>query len=460
MRTLTSSCRPLPWPLTASVLLLAACSGATIESERDARADLDAVSGRYRPAETRPALPELTPAAPLAEYLRFALLNSPRVEAAYYDWAAAVEGITLARSLPDPRLSFSLDIADTVMGLMPGLMVDLPGPGKLRAAGDLMAAESRGRYIAFEREVLRTALTVKTAYHRLHFLDETLRVRRELLRLAADLERLLQQQSAAGLAPLQDLLRARIAREQGEAEIVNLTDARGALAVEWKSALGIRADEADPPVPADYETSAGDLDAEALLEAAMTRNPELRAMEADVRRAEAALVLARKTGESDFTLGLEADVRVDSMRADPTMLTPSAGMTLPIWRDKVAAEIAAAQADKRAAEARLSAEQVQLAADLASLLYLVREAARNDALLWERLVPKASAALDAARTGYINGRAGFLDLIETQRVLLEFELAGIEAGTQRELALASLSLAIAGSAPAGAPLLAVTEESP
>ena len=55
--------------------------------------------------------------------------------------------------------------------------------------------------------------------------------------------------------------------------------------------------------------------------------------------------------------------------------------------------------------------------------------------------------------GYVNGRAGFLDVIDAQRTLLEFELTAIEARTQRELALASLSLAIAGVPPSDAPIL-------
>ena len=81
----------------------------------------------------------------------------------------------------DPQLTFEADIMDTVETLMPGLMVDLPGPGKLRAAGDVMAAESRASYFTFEREILRTALAVKTAYYRLHFLEESIRVENETL---------------------------------------------------------------------------------------------------------------------------------------------------------------------------------------------------------------------------------------------------------------------------------------
>jgi outer membrane protein, heavy metal efflux system len=407
-----------------------------------------AVSQRYRPGDAKPTLPTLTSASPLPDYLRFALLNSPRVEAAYFDWVAAVEGITPARSRPDPRLTFESDITDTVMSLMPGLMVDLPGPGKLRAAGEVMAAESRAAYFGFEREILRAALAVKTAYYRLHFLEETIRVEKETLRLLGDLEQLAQQQNAAGRVTLQDVLRAQIARDQVETQITNLEDSRSALVAELKSALGLGPGDAAPPVPATFEPSAGDPRPDELLATALMRNPDLRAMEEDVLRAEASIGLARKSGVPDFSFGVEVDVK-----ADPTLFRPTAGMTLPIWRDKIAAEIAGAQASKRAAQARLTAEQVQIAAELAAMLFMYREAVRNDALLGEKLVPKAKQSLDAARAGYVNGRAGFLDVIDAQRTLLEFELTGIEARTQRELALASLSLAIAGVPPSDAPTL-------
>ena len=434
--------------LASAALLWTSCVGTQSPSESAARSDLDSVSDRYRPGDARPTLPALTADSSLADFLRFAVLNNPRVEAAYFEWAAAVGRIASARSLPDPRLTFQTDITDTVVSLMPGLMVDLPGPGKLRAAGEAMAAESRATYFAFEREILRTALAVKTAYYRLHFLEESIRVENETLRLLRDLEQLAQQQNAAGRVTLQDVLRAQIAGDQVETEITNLEDSRKALIAELKSALGLRAEDASPPVPTTFEPSSGDPEPEELLATALERNPDLRAMQEDVQRAEASLTLARRSRVPDFSLGLEVDVK-----ADPTLFRPSAGMTLPVWRDKIAAEIAAAQAEKRAAEARLTAEQVQIAADLAAMLFMYREAVRDDALLRDKLLPKSRQSLDAARAGYVNGRASFLDVIDAQRTLLDFELEGIEARTQRELSLASLSLAIAGLPPAGSPTL-------
>ena len=440
------------------LVLLTGCSGTTIRSERAARDALRSVGAMYRPGDARPTLPTLTSASPLADYLRFAILSSPQVEAAYYDWTASVERITPARSLPDPRLTFEADVADTVMSLMPGLMVEFPGPGKLRAAGDVMAAESEVAYFSFEREVLKAALAVKTAYYRLHFLEETVRVQRRTLELVGNLETLAEQQNAAGRVTLQDVLRAQIAREQLANRTANLEDSRATLAAQFKAALGLGPLYADPPLPMRFEPSTGDPRPDEVLKTALAQNPSLRAMESDIRRAEASLRLARKGGVPDFSLGLEADVQ-----GSPTMWTPSAGITLPIWRDRIAAEIAAAQAGTRAAEARLDAEQVQLAAELASMLYVYREAERNRSLLDAKLIPKARQSLDAARAGYVNGRAGFLDVIEAQRSLLDFELQAVEAGTQRELALASLSLTIAGTVPEGSPTsrrAATTGQSP
>lgn len=390
----------------------------------------------------------LTAASGIDDYLRYAMFRSPAVEAAYYEWAASVENITVARSLPDPRLTFSADVARTVASLVPGLMVDLPGPGKLAAAGNVAAAGSHARYFAFEIEVLRTAFAVKTAYYRLLFLEDSLRVHGRTLQLLGEVEQLARQQVAAGRAMLQDVLRAQIDQEQIRARIDNLEDSRTAMVAEFKAALGIGVDEPDPPVPAQFVASSEAPSGARILDIAFQRNPRLRRLAAEVRQAQAMLDLARKAGVPDISAGIEVDLKAAS-----TIWTPSVGITLPIWRDRIAAGIAAAQAGKRAAEARLSGEQIGLAAELAATLYTYRESVRNIELIEARLLPRARQTLEIARAGYAVGNATFLDVVAGYRQLLDLELALIEARTRRELALASLSLLIAGADPHGSPTL-------
>jgi len=103
-----------------------------------------------------PELPKLSKDSRLEDYLTYAMLNNPKVEAAYYDWAASIEKIIIARSHPNPQLAFSTDIGKMVSSLMIGLMTDIPGPGKLKAAGNLARSDSEMKYYTFTSELLST----------------------------------------------------------------------------------------------------------------------------------------------------------------------------------------------------------------------------------------------------------------------------------------------------------------
>lgn len=435
--------------LLVAPLVFAGCVGVPREGERSARKDVQAIQKVYRPQDEQPALPKLTSDSGLDDFLRFAMLNQPQVEAKYYDWLASVERITVERSLPDPQITFETDIADIVMTVMPGFMQMFPGPGKLKAAARVATAESQAKYFGFESAVLQTASDLKRTYYNLRFLDDRIRINRETLELLSRLEKSARAQNEVGKVTLQDVYRAQIEQDQLTTEVANLEDSRNPLLAQFKGALGLTRDQADPPVPSGFESTPLDLNADNLLAAAFARNPRLKAMEAEVRMAEANIALAAKSKVPDFSLGLMADAK-----AAPTMFRPLAGATLPIWRDKIAAQIAQAQANKRAAEARLTSEQIMLTVDFAMKNYDYREVTRTLALLQDQLIPKARKSLEIASSGYLSGQIEFFNLIDAERTLLNFQLSEVEARTRREIVLAELSLMIAGVPPTGAPVLA------
>lgn len=432
--------------LLALVVSLTACVGVRTPGEKAARRELQHIGKQYRPDGFKPALPSLTTNSPLQDFLRFAVLNQPQVEAAYFDWAAAVQRVTVERSLPDPRLTFEADIADVVMTLMPGLMFDLPGPGKLRAAADVATAESQAAYFKFAQALLQAAFNLKRAYYQLYFLERRVAVNRQTFELLGVLEKLARTQNEVGKATLQDVLRSQIEQERLRTEIANLEDSRNPLIAQFKGALGLDVNAPSPPVPSRFESTPVDVSAPDLFNRVLAQNPRLRAMEAEIRMADAAIRVAQRGRIPDFTLGIEADVK-----PSPWMWRPQAGVTLPIWRDKIAAQIAGAQAKRRSAQARLSAEQIMLAIDFAEKAFMVRESERNLSLLRERLLPRAEESLQVARAGYAASRVDFINLIDAERTLLEFQLAEVEAHTQRELALAELSLLLLAEPPPGAP---------
>ncbi len=425
---------------------LSGCQGIQTKSERQERKSVEALSKEYRPDGRKIKLPSLDRDSTLAILLTYAMLNQPRVEAAYYEYVASVEKITLARSLSDPRFSFQMDITNMINSIMPGLMIDVPWPTKLSARADVASAESRARYYAYAYTVLQTAYDVKTAYYQLHFLENRIRINREMLDLMNELEEIARLLNSAGKASLQDVIRAQIEQARLKTEIENLEDSRKPLTVKLKTALGIPAGQPNPPLPARYETTRLDTDPDRLLETAMKRNPQLQSMEAELRAAEYGISLARLSWFPDFTFGVEGDVRTT-----PVMVRPKLEMTLPVWVDKITAEITSAQAQKSAASAKLSMEQIRLAVKIADKSFIYRESMRNLKLLDEKLIAKAEMSLEVAYAGYSSGKIEFINLLEAERTLLNFKLAEVEARTLCELALADLSLLI-GNRPAGAPL--------
>ena len=230
----------LSFAFVAGVFVLTGCQGIPASGEKSARRDLGAVAGKYRPDKQPPVLPELTPDSGLSNYFLFAVLNQPQVAAAYYDWAAAVENITVARSLPDPKLTFELYAGNALQSLMPGLTADLPGPGKLAARAAVASAESRAKYFQFESAALQTAFAVEKSFYPLHFLDARLRVNRQSLALLASLETLARAQNEVGRGTLQDVLRAQIEQEKLKTETENLEDSRRVLTAQFKAALDKR----------------------------------------------------------------------------------------------------------------------------------------------------------------------------------------------------------------------------
>lgn len=433
-----------------AALLLAGCKGIPTKSEKAARQQLNTIGAQYRPDNHKSELPVLTPDSGLSNFLAYAMLNQPGVEAAYYDWAASVERITQARSFPDPQFALQMDVQGVVTSIMPGLMGAIPWPAKLRVGAEVASTESQAKYFAFQSFVLQTAFDVKRTYYQLYFLAEKVRVNRENLQLLSDLEKLARTQNEVGKVTLQDVLRAQIEQDRLRTEIANLEDSRSSLVAQFKAALGMKAQEPAPPIPQHFESTSLDLTSDKLFQTALDQNQRLKGMEAEIRSAEASIILARKGRLPDFSLGFMADAKTD-----PTLYrfpgNPGT-ISLPIWRDKIAAQIAEAQANKHSAEARHSAEEIALAVDFAEKSYLFREASRNLVLLREQLLPKANQSLEVARTGYLSGQIDFFNLTDAERTLLDFRLNQVEASTQREVALAELSLLVAGMSPSSSPM--------
>lgn len=420
--------------------LSAGCTGIPVPEEIAANEKFDELSRIYLRSNSE--LPKLSSESTLEDYLSYAVRRSPSVLAAYFDWKSAVQQITIERSLPDPKLTFEADIQNEVMAVMPGLMIELPGPGKRGAQAAVAAGEAEVKSAEFKRAVLKTAVAVKQTYYELQALEGTIAANKRNLELVRELQQIASAQHASGQASLQDVLRADIEEDELRTLLETLGDSESLAATNFRSALGLLPQQSEVPLPKVFVNTKDAPDLDEIYMRARSQNPAIAVMESEIRKAEAAVRVARLKATPDFGVGIESDIKPSK-----PIVTPQLSMSLPIWRDKIKAEIESALAMKSAAEARLSQEQLNLAVEFASMAFMYRESDRMYRLYSERLIKKAENSVEVARSGYVGGQSSFIDFLEAERSLLQFQLARVEARKNREIALANLSLAIAGTSP-------------
>ncbi len=441
--------RPCPYLALFVALSLAGCVAASRE-ESAARAQVRQTGAALRPNGHQPELPVLTADSPLSDYLRFALLNHPQVEAAYDDWRGAVLAIAPARALPDPKLTFQADIASTVTSLMPGFMFDLMSTGRRAAMGReaTVASElARRRYVT---AVLTTAAEVKKSWLDLAALEASRSLKQQMLDVAEEAIRFSHAEHATmhAMGSLDQLAQQLNDAGRLRLEVANLDDQRTAFRARFKAALGLAREAADPPWPAPASLVATPLpDDDAFWAAARTANPQLGEMRAMVEMAVAEAAVEEKARTPDLAAGLMADLKMN-----PVLWRPLAEVTLPIWRQKIADAVAAARARHDAAAARLQAEEIMTAAELARMTYMVREADRMLAYLDGTAIPNLRQSLASLSAAYATGMTNFAMIPGTQGMILAMQVERIAVLRDREKTLADLSLLVAGEAPAGAPL--------
>ncbi len=420
---------------TGCLAFSAGCQTASTPAERTARERLASV-GRAWPSGQSP-LPALQAGSPPSDYVRFALLKHPAVFAAFSEWRASVESIAPARALPDPQLTFQADIAGTVMSLMPGMMFDLMAPGKRAATAREAGAVSEIAYRHYLGTVVRTAAEVRRAWIELAFIEENLRLREASLAALDQSAELAAADYATGrgMTTLAGQIQASGEADRIRAEIATLGDRRHAARAQFKSALGLAPAAADPfwpefplaptPLPSEEE----------LWQRVLAVNPDLGQMRAMVEMAVAGEESAHQNRIPDFTVGLMADVQ-----SAPWMWRPAATVTLPIWRGKIAGQMAAANARREAATAKVEAERLTMAAELARMLFMVREADRMLAFIDRTALPNIDRTIAAAAAAFQSGMGPPSMIPEARRMAANMRIERLAALRDRELAVTGLLL--------------------
>jgi len=380
----------------------------------------------------------------LEAYLDRALEANPGLQAFRNRYRAALERVPQASALPDPMIQATrfVESIETRNGPQENAVMlnqKLPWFGKLRNRERAATAEAEALGHALRNRQLELIEQVGTGFFEYGYIERAVDLTRENLDLLKELEPTVEARVQTG-GDLNALLRLKVEIGRLNDRLQSLGETRATRSAMLRRELALAGD-APLPWPEWEAPDSVDPDPGALLDAMLSSHPELRMLERKLDSAAARRELARLESYPDITLGVQYSQIGDPSGAmsatdggeDAWGVT--AALNLPIWVGKNRAARNEAREREQAVERELADRRHALRSELATALSRLEDAQRRLDLYGTELLSLARQAVENSRASYEGGRTGLLEVIDSERTLLDLQLqhsrAAADAWKQR-----------------------------
>lgn len=377
-----------------------------------------------------------------------ALKQNPQIEVLKQKYEATKARIPQARTLENPSFEYKYDKMTASMdAVMEGktapmrtfaLSQEIPFPTKLLLKSQIAAKEAQMAYQDYKEKEREIIAQVKTLYAQLAFIYKSQEITLENKTLLEQLAKTASTRYSLGKANQQDALKAQLEIAKMDNELIMLDQKR--QVVQAKINVLLSQDAGTELGWADIkEVKSADYNLKDLNQMAKNNRPELKAARLALERARKTYSLAKQEYLPDFM------VKYEQMERD-NRLTDWAGMvgvTLPLWFwQKENFNVRQMKSELKMVEAEYKEKENMVFLEVKEA-FVMQEAAKKLALLYRTAyLPQAEQTVKTALNGYESGQIDFLNLLDTQRMLLEFKLEYYKALIDYEVALAELNKAV------------------
>jgi outer membrane protein TolC len=387
-----------------------------------------------------PAVAQILPSPlGLADVIRLAGERRDEIEAARARTRAAETRPAIVSALDDPMISPSLDHLPFMGGganwsVTIEQQIPLSGVRRHRRAAasadvDRLRADTSRVALDAELQAANAFLMVQERRRTAALVAEQLTFARAVVNAAAA-------RYAGGTAPQSDVLRAEVEVARLESAARSLTSEVRAAEAMLNTSLAI---DADSPVPESAALSFSQpLPSWPAIKAALTTRPELVAGRAEIARADAGVDVMRDMFRPMATVRTGPASTMTEGKGWMAMV----GLSIPLWRGKLRAGVAEAQAMRAMSEADLRAMTRMIEGDAAVAVSQLQAARDRQTSLTSDVLPRARMAIDPAVAGYSSGQLPLVSVIEAVQALWLVQADLIAADIDVGLAWARLGRAL------------------
>ncbi len=379
--------------------------------------------------------------AALAALIEEALSKNPDVAAARQASIAARQRPIQAQSLANPMVSviYTNDGWSPSLGSMEdsNLAVmasqELPYPGKRTLRGAIASREAGQVEQQAQRVGRSITAAVKRAYYGLLLSRNLLDLIRDQEENWKQIEGVARARYAVGQGAQQDVLRVQVEVtriQQFQAEQEAETDIRLAEI----NRLLVRAANAPLATSARLTLRPVQGDLDRLFEWATGVSPEIKATGLGAERASLAISLAKKEFKPDFSVQT-AYMNRGSLAP---MWQAGVGISVPLYRKRLWAGVAEAEAQLRSTQSAIESIRLQLRFRTQERLTQLKTTERVATLYGEGIVPQDRMSVEAALANYQTGKVPFIAVLEALTTLYNDRTTHLRLLANHEQTLASL----------------------
>lgn len=360
----------------------------------------------------------------LAEVLELAKSRNPDTAAARKSWEAARAQILVSKSLPDPEFGLGYwGINSTTLNLGSAkerwydISQTFPFPSKLHYRGKAASFEA-GRqealFRATEREILAR---VKEAYYMLLLADRSVEISKENVEILQKFARIAANKYGVGKTSQSDVLRAQVELSKANNRVVTAEQERETAQARLNALLDRRAEE--PFGVLEEPTVAGsDLSYEELEKIALKERPEVQAVNQEVFRVQAQVSEAK----AEYWPDLAVQYSWRTLEEGPSDSTVMFKVNVPLWFWKQKSQVDSLKSERGWADATLRSAVASTRSDVKEFLVHVQTARRLVELYRTTLLPQVEQSLRVAEAAYQSDRIDFLNLLDSDRALIDVRL--------------------------------------
>jgi len=388
----------------------------------------------------------------LVAAVRQAVSDNPQLASLRAKWEAMQERPAQAKALPNPMLTYAgMDMADGGQWPDTGekrVMVqqEFPWFGKRALREGIAAKEAESMQRELEAMTRDVVMMVKESFYDLYAVRRVITVTREEEDVLGRMVKIAETRYASGSGSQADMIKAQTEITMLKQRLLELHAQENTVKAKLNTLLNRRADEpmgtlARPPavgVPVEA--------AKLFADAARSR-PEVLAAQTQIERYGLEKRLMEKEYLPDYKLGLE----YRDIQSEDNMLMFTVSVELPIWQSKYKAGVREAERMQASSLAAREAAERQSALDVQDSHFKLLTARRTLDMYRAELVPQAEARFNASEAGYRAGKVDFLDLLESERFLLNTKVMTAMSEGAAGMQAARLERAVGVDMTAGKP---------